>query len=168
VFLDLDRFYFPNKSFRLFSFLVRFQNEDLLRKIIEHKIDINYLNPETGTSPLMLASALGYLNMCNLLIDSGAEINVHDHSGNTPLHLAVQGYGEAIPVVEMLIQRGADVNAVNEEGFTPAISAKKLDKDACFRLINSREITEGMQPPTYEQADRPIIESKDQTIFSFT
>lgn len=147
---------------------IRFQNEDLLRKVIEHNIDINYLNPETGTSPLMLSAALGYLNICNLLIDAGAEINVHDHSGNTPLHLAIQGYGEAIPVVETLLQRGADVNAVNEDGLTAGMIAKNLDKDACYRLLDSHQATNKIQPPAYELADNPIIESKDQNIFSFT
>lgn len=147
---------------------IRFQNEDLLRKMIEYNIDINYLNPETGTSPLMLAAALGYLNICNILIDAGAEINAHDHSGNTPIHLAIQGYGEAIPVVERLLEAGADPEAVNEDGLTAAMVAKKLDKDACYRILMSQPTTEKMQPPAYEQADHFREESRDKTIFSYT
>jgi len=142
---------------------VRFQNEDLLRKFIEHEIDINALNPETGTSPLMLAAALGYVNICNMLIDAGADINASDHSGNTPLHLAAQGYGEQINVVKTLIQRGANVNATNEDGFTPVILAKRMENDACYKLL-SAQTNEVKELPKYQEVEGV----KDQNVFSFT
>lgn len=109
-----------------------------MKKLIERKVDINALNPETGTSPLMLAAALGYHNMCNILIDSGAEINASDHNGNTPLHLAAQGYGDQLPILETLMQHGADVNKTNEEGFTAAMIAKRMENDACFKALQSK------------------------------
>jgi ankyrin repeat protein len=145
---------------------IRYQNEDLLRKIIEHGTDINSLNPETGTSALMLAAALGYHNICDILIDAGADINAADHAGNTPLHLAAQGYGEQIPVVKTLVQRGADVNVINEDGFTPAILAKRMEKDECFKIINS-QVVEKIEPPAYQNFEG-AEEYKEQGIFSFT
>jgi len=146
---------------------VRFQNEELLKKCIEHDVDINALNPESGTSPLMLAAALGYHNICNILIDAGADINVCDHAGNTPLHLTVQGYGEKMPVVELLLRRGADVNATNEDGFTPVMLAKQMDNDACFQVLNSH-IDEKIEPPTYHQIEGIKDEDKGQSTFLFT
>jgi len=98
----------------------------------------------------MLASALGYLTICNILIDAGAEINACDHSGNTPLHLTVQGYGAKIPVIETLIKRGADVNATNEDGFTPLLLAKRLENDELFNILNTHAV-EQVLPPSYEQ-----------------
>jgi ankyrin repeat protein len=145
---------------------IRYQNEDLLRKMIDHGTDINSLNPETGTSALMLAAALGYHNICDILIDAGADINAADHAGNTPLHLAAQGYGEQIPVVKTLVQRGADVNAINEDGFTPAILAKRMEKDECFKIINSQAV-EKIEPPAYQNLEG-VEEYKEQDIFSFT
>jgi len=135
--------------------------------MIEHETDINALNPETGTSALMLAAAFGYHNICNMLLDAGADINANDHAGNTPLHLAAQGYGEQIPVVEALIQRGADVNATNEDGFTPAMLAKRMEHDACYKLLNS-QINEKIEPPTYQEVANVKEEKKEQNIFSFT
>jgi len=146
---------------------IRFQNEDLLRKMIAHDTNINSLNPETGTSALMLAAALGYHNICNILLDAGAEINASDHAGNTPLHLAAQGYGEQVPVVKTLVQRGANINATNEDGFTPAILAKRMENDACFKILDS-EISEKIEPPPYHEAEVVKEEQKQQTIFSFT
>jgi ankyrin repeat protein len=151
----------------LIYYLVRFQNEDLLKKMIEHETDINSLNPETGTSALMLAAALGYHNICNILIDAGAVINVSDSSGNTPLHLAANGYGEQIPVVKTLLQHGADVNAINEDGFTPAMLAKQMDNDACFKILDSRA-EENIQPPAYHEFESVKEEKEqEQNIMSF-
>ncbi|CAF1317385.1 unnamed protein product [Adineta ricciae] len=149
---------------------VRFQNEELLKKFIEHQIDVNALNPETGTSALMLAASLGYRNICNILIEAGADANAKDHSGNSPLHLAAQGYGEQIPVVELLLQHGADVNSINDDGFTPAVLARKMEKDACFRLLESyadKNPPRAVPPPPYEHADEIESDEKQPVPFSF-
>ena len=150
----------------LFS-LVRFQNEALLKKMIEHDIDINSLNPETGTSALMLAAGLGYLNICNILLDAGADIHAYDHAGNTPLHLAVQGYGEQVPVIQALLDRGANTNATNEDGFTPAGLEKKLDKDACSRILESHTGPR-KEPPAYQDARELKEEQNEEPIFAYT
>ena len=135
--------------------------------MIEHETDINSLNPETGTSALMLAATLGYVNICNMLIDAGADLNAGDHGGNTPLHLATLGYGEQIPVVETLLQRGADANATNEDGFTPAMLAKRSEKEACCKLIESHAM-EKTEPPKYQEFEEAKGGYKDQGVFSFT
>jgi uncharacterized protein len=129
--------------------LVRFQNEELLRKYIDHGVDINDLNPESGTSPLMLAAALGYTPICKLLIDAGADVNASDFEGNRPLHLAAQGYGEQITVLKLLLDHGSDPRAVNENGFTPAILSKGMDNEACFNLLSMSE-QQSDEPPVYQ------------------
>lgn len=151
----------------MFLSLVRFQNEILLKKMIEHEIDINSLNPETGTSALMLAAGLGYLNICNILLDAGADIHACDHAGNTPLHSATQGYGEQVPVIQALLDRGADTTMTNEDGFTPIMLAKKLDKDACVRVFESYS-AQKKEPPAYHDVGEFKEEQKDQNIFAFT
>ena len=50
-------------------------------------------------------------------IASGADVNVKDESGSTPLHsAALFGYRE---ISELLIAKGANVNAKNDAGETP-------------------------------------------------
>ena len=50
-------------------------------------------------------------------------INSRDHNGRTPLHHAViNGYRE---VVELLVEKGADINAADNFGFTPLDLARK-------------------------------------------
>src|SRR3990167_637569 len=98
--------------------------------MIEYETDINIPNPEAGITALMLAATLGYHNICEILIDAGADIHAVDLAGNTSLHLAVQGYGEKGPVIQTLLRHGADINAVNEDGCTPMVLAKQLENDA--------------------------------------
>jgi len=59
----------------------------------------------------------GILQMAELLISKGAQVDVRDDEGSTPLHYALKG--EHRDVAELLIGKGADVNARNQRGFTP-------------------------------------------------
>ncbi len=61
------------------------------------------------------------LQVIEVLLDNGANINAIDGWGDAPIHLAVSG--DRARVVEMLLHRGADVNMKNGHGDTPLIVA---------------------------------------------
>jgi ankyrin repeat protein len=62
-----------------------------------------------------------FLEMVEFLISLGADVNVRDNDGNTPLHIAIcnQWDDEYIEPVEFLVSKGADVNVKNNERKTP-------------------------------------------------
>jgi len=78
-----------------------------------------------------LASRYGHPEMVQLLLRSGANANTKNANGETPLHLAVQGPIDYRPsdgpgpdysttpsyvrVIELLVQNGADVKALNQQ-----------------------------------------------------
>ena len=69
----------------------------------------------------------------------GADINARDEDGNTALHFAakisyrnIQTPSKSRPVVELLIEQGADVNAVNCRGVAP------LGNATCHDYFTSR------------------------------
>lgn len=74
---------------------------------------------DDGWTPLHLVAYFGHRQVAEVLLASGA--NVHARSRNTlvnmPLHAAVAGKREDL--VEILVSQGADVNAVQEGGWTP-------------------------------------------------
>jgi hypothetical protein len=52
-----------------------------------------------------------------MLIASGADVNIRDVSGNTPLHTAASNNN--ILMIKMLTSRGTDLKATNKKGETP-------------------------------------------------
>ena len=58
------------------------------------------------------------VKIARLLIERGANVNAADREGLTPLHLAVTE-GLGIELARLLVLRGADVNARNRAGHTP-------------------------------------------------
>ncbi|CAN9181870.1 unnamed protein product [Alternaria alternata] len=70
-----------------------------------------------GYRPLHCAALFGHSSAIELLLNSGAEVDVTGYDLKTALHLAVKsGNHES---VRMLLTRGASVNAMNQDQFTP-------------------------------------------------
>jgi len=63
---------------------------------------------------LMYAVTYRHKDMAELLISNGAEVNIENEDGYTPLMLSAQ-YRE---IVEFLISKGADVSAKDKDGHT--------------------------------------------------
>ena len=57
---------------------------------------------------------LGFEEICLLLIDYGANMDVQNNAGNTPLHVAATK--NAVPCAEKLLIRGCDRSIVNKSG----------------------------------------------------
>ena len=86
-----------------------------------------------GVTPLI--SAADNLEGAKLLLDSGANPNTSDESGNTPLHAAsLRGNQE---MVELLMNRGANPNVIDVNGKTALhLAAQNGHLDVAQLLIN--------------------------------
>jgi len=62
----------------------------------------------------------GRKKVFDLLLEKGADPNLRERSGNTPLILA---FDYSLGMAEVLIEKGADVNARGQEGLTPLMAA---------------------------------------------
>jgi uncharacterized protein len=72
----------------------------------------------TTRTALLSSAEAGYLDIAATLLKAGANVNVRDENGNTPLiHLAE--YCDEVELVRTFVKRGADVKATTPASWTP-------------------------------------------------
>ena len=94
--------------------------------------------PPTITTPLMLAmKAMGEhtapLAFGDWLIGQGADVNMPDGFGHTPLFVAAEY--RLVPTAEALLEDGADANAVTPEGMNALHPAAALGDEEMVSLL---------------------------------
>ncbi|MBP6299954.1 MAG: ankyrin repeat domain-containing protein [Arenimonas sp.] len=90
----------------------------LLRTLISRGVDVNAFY--SGLNPLLSAtrdSWHGRSEAVTMLLTNGAQTQVADRDGNSPLHFAMRSTDPA--VAALLLDAGAEKEAINKEGFTP-------------------------------------------------
>jgi Ankyrin repeats (3 copies)/Ankyrin repeat len=115
-------------------------NYDVAALCLESGVDIN----ETLGSRTMLHAFAhqGDIVGTRWLTDHGAEVNVTDVGNNTPLHKACER-NSTLKVVELLVERGASLTAVNKNGETAldmAISNDKTSIAAYLRGLGAKPV----------------------------
>ena len=87
-------------------------------------------------SPLAGAAGHRQLDVVELLLAEGAELNPHvNHSSSSPLHEAVRA--DDIELARFLLEIGADVNSLNAYNTTALMYAVKYSSADMVRLILS-------------------------------
>ena len=99
--------------------------QDGLADILTREVDIDLLSGD-GFSALHLACFFGSLDCAALLVEKGANVNLHadNMSDLRPIHSAcVAGQG---PIVSLLLKAGAKPNVIQTGGYTPLMTAASL------------------------------------------
>jgi uncharacterized protein len=92
---------------------------DKLREAIKLGADFNSKGKQSGESALHFATQREYINMIEILIDIGIDVDTQDDDGNTPLMNAV--LLNRIDAVKTLLEFNANVEIQNIEGDTALI-----------------------------------------------
>lgn len=82
-----------------------------------NKVDIG------GNTPLMFAARDAWLNCAQILIDHKADPTVVNQQEKTALHLISQTMGTDTEFVKLLVDAGADIDALDNIGYTPLMCA---------------------------------------------
>ena len=108
------------------------------RIISTRMLDINKKSLSSGWSPLYAAAVFGHKEVVQLLLESGAEVNVTSRSGWTPLHCAAgKGYRDC---VKILLEKGAMPNMPNTKdyyGQTPLNIAEMNGQVAIANILKN-------------------------------
>ncbi|WP_026902503.1 ankyrin repeat domain-containing protein [Pedobacter glucosidilyticus] len=114
---------FSEDGFTALGLACYFGNEEIARYLVLKGADVNLpANNTYKVLPLHSAAAGNYTNICRMLLENGAAVNVVQQSGITPLHSAAQNGN--IELIIMLLEKGAHVDVRMEGGKLPADLAR--------------------------------------------
>jgi ankyrin repeat protein len=125
----------------------------VVKDLIDKGADVKAKDNQ-GRTPVMSAAYKGFVEVVKLLLEKGADINAKDKNGWTALMFAASGenlkiiaiakskavvkYGNTggtIDVINMLIEKGLDVNAGDKDGYTPLVTAAYVGHVAVVKLL---------------------------------
>ncbi|XP_023228069.1 ankyrin repeat domain-containing protein 50-like [Centruroides sculpturatus] len=122
----------------------RYFNVDIIHLLLDSgQADLNVQENLSGNTPLHIFIKTFSSNGCNDVTVSifkrmvdGTNINIHNHRGETLLHRMVTSIRDCGELMELFLNRGVDLNVVNERGETPLVCAidKGYDSTAIFLI----------------------------------
>ena len=113
----------------------RWGDADLVQLLLDRGLDVQARN-SNGDTPLLLAAGRGGASasqVVKVLLAKGARIGDRGSGGRTALHESAY-HGDAASAA-LLLEHGADPNAVNEEGYTPLHSQATGRNPEVVRLL---------------------------------
>ena len=90
-----------------------------------------------GNRPLHIAARNGNIQTVQLLVDCGADVNVLNGDGQTPLHTAAGGRKDCPELCSILLKHNAKIDAVDKDGNQPLHLACKRRHAATGNLLLS-------------------------------
>lgn len=103
---------FPDKwGLTPLMYSVTVQYPDIIRRILERDPTTTACRDHKGRTALHLAIETGNAEIVKLLIQIGAEVNVQEQFGLTPLSILCSGqFDNELVLLDMLLEAGADVH----------------------------------------------------------
>jgi len=97
--------------------------------------DVNYADPGTGYTPLIMTSGWGNEEIAELLVCHGADVNKISNYGGTPLMRA--SWKGHLKMIKKLLEWGADDTIKDNIGETAFDRAKENGKPECVKVLES-------------------------------
>jgi uncharacterized protein len=112
-----------------------------LRVLLDEDPSLANAWSDDGFTPLHYAAFFGQPEAAKLLIERGADLEARSTNREfaldaAPLHSAVAAHERA--AIEVLLDAGADVNAVQHGGFTPLLEAAQSGQAEVVELLLER------------------------------
>lgn len=85
------------------------------------------------------AARKGYLEIAQILLAAGSDVNAKDRDGWTPLHVVAmtEGLVEADKIAEILLQAGADVNLETNNKMTALDYAERRGQAKLIKIFQA-------------------------------
>lgn len=116
-------------------------------------VDVRKISGRWGGNLLLDAAETANYPIGKMLIERGLSVNTTDPWGNTPLILAVQEAegSEDLKFVQLLVEKGANINHVNEKGLSAIDVAERWNQTECLKILK-----------TYRPQNTALVSAKKQ------
>lgn len=138
---------------------VEHEMTDIVKILLDNKADPN--NVKDGSDPLLLKAA-SYLpnnpEIVKMLLEHGANPNVKQEDGTTILHQAAM-YNK-LELVQLALDKGADVDAKDKQGMTPLMSNQSVwmsDLNSDSPDITNLLLSRGADPKAKDLNGIPVL-----------
>lgn len=109
---------------------------ELAQVLLAMSAQVEDRGQKNDCTPLMEAASAGHIEIIELLIRHGADVNAQSSTGNTPLMYACAG--GHVEAVKTLLNHGANVEDHNENGHTPLMEAASAGHVAVAKVRNQQ------------------------------
>jgi ankyrin repeat protein len=127
-----------------------------VKALLDAGADPNTRN-EQGV-PLLLVAVKGNVDLVNMLLTHGADVNARDPRLQTALHIAA--LGRDLECLRILIDHGANINAQTRSGETPLVCAVLQEFPDGVQLLLERGADAGL--PTCGKTALQVAEGRHQ------
>ena len=115
------------------------QNFSIVQKLLDHGADVNVRTTSTGHSALHLSCMREDEKTIRILLLGDANVNAVNYiDGSTPFLIATQVSN--MQIVELLINNGANIHFVREDGLSAVHIAAKFDRTDILKLLYRKGI----------------------------
>ncbi|KAG6609365.1 26S proteasome regulatory complex, subunit PSMD10 [Phytophthora cinnamomi] len=109
-----------------------------LEKSSEDAVSLINLQNQFGNTPLHNAARTGSPECVSHLLQAGAEHSIKNVNGSIALHHACYSEKPNLEVVQLLVEAGSDVNALDQQGYSPLIVAAKKNQTEAIEFLRKR------------------------------
>ena len=120
----------------LLFYAVGYEHTEVAKLLLTNGAKVNIKTKKLRDTPLHIAARTGNIEIVQMLLDGGANINAVNQYCITPLHNAVKS--KKMETVELLLNQGANVNARYIDSKTPLHLAVERGCERITKLLLSR------------------------------
>ena len=120
--VDINASYQINGQNALTTACVKNQTR-VVRTLLDHGAKPDLRTSESLTTALHITAGLNYVDAATMLLKAKADANANDSFDLTPILYAIKIQDNAMPMINLLVQHGADLSHPSSAGITPFTGA---------------------------------------------
>ncbi len=126
--ISIDRNKIPVLHYASFNSKIK-----IIRFLLKKNININAKYTDDKATPLIYALLNKSLIAAKILINNGADVNIKNSYGWSPIYIATRNLN--LDIIKLLLEKKVDVNAQTQNGGTPLILAVKKNNTEIAKIL---------------------------------